>query len=382
MKSVKVLHVSPSFYPAHVYGGPVQSVYHLCRNLPQHGCEVRILTTNANGSDGILDIETGRESEISRAVSIVYCKRLLRHSVSAELVRMLPSRVRWADVVHLTGVYSFPTWPTFLTCKVFGKPLVWSPRGALQRWSGSTRLGQKAMWERVCRATAPRTLMLHVTSAEEGRESQLPFPQCPAVVVQNGVEMPPVVEHVHDPRELRLLYLGRLHPKKGIERLLQALALLQRAHGRRCSLTIAGSGETGYVRSISDQVAGLRLVERVRFVGEAVGQAKRELLLSSDVLVLPSHTENFGQVVVEALAYGLPVIASTSTPWRELVERGCGLWVDNEPNTLARTIDAISRMPLRQMGARGRKWMESEFSWERRGREMADLYSSLIKSSL
>ena len=122
----------------------------------------------------------------------------------------------------------------------------------------------------------------------------------------------------------------------------------------------------------------LGLRERVSFVGEVRGQAKTDLFAASDLAVFPSHTENFAMVVAEAMAHGVPVVASKGTPWAGVEAHGCGLWVENDPATLAAAIERMSRMPLAEMGQRGRRWMEEEFAWETVAREMLRLYGKLV----
>jgi hypothetical protein len=119
---------------------------------------VRILTTDANGLDQVLEVETARETTLAGNVRVRYCRRRARHSVSLELLGCLLEYIRWADVIHLTAVYSFPTIPTLLACKLIGKPLIGSPRGALQRWSGSTKIGRKKLWQSLCTSAEPRAL--------------------------------------------------------------------------------------------------------------------------------------------------------------------------------------------------------------------------------
>jgi glycosyltransferase involved in cell wall biosynthesis len=119
----------------------------------------------------------------------------------------------------------------------------------------------------------------------------------------------------------------------------------------------------------------------VTFLGEVVGEAKQKLFLAADALVLPSFSENYGLVVAEALAHGVPVVAGSGTPWAELEKRGCGLWVDNSPESLAAAISRIDTMPLQEMGARGRAWMKAEFGWDRIAEKMFDLYKTLARCS-
>ena len=109
---MKILHVVPSFHPAYSYGGPIRSTFELCRNTVELGGDVRVLTTDANGLDRVLDVDNNEEVQLPEGFRVRYCPRRLRHSVSPTLMRLLPTYMRWADVVHLTGVYNFPTFPT------------------------------------------------------------------------------------------------------------------------------------------------------------------------------------------------------------------------------------------------------------------------------
>jgi len=374
---MKVLHVVPSFYPAFHYGGPIISVYELCAGLVRQGCEVRVLTTDANGLGAVLDVAKDAPVMLPPGVSVRYCPRILRHSVSPILLRQLLPSLRWADVAHLTAVYNFPTLPTLAACRWLEKPLVWSTRGALQRWQSSRRPALKAGWESICRRIAPRGAVLHVTSEQEAAESIARFPGTSAALIPNGVEIPPRPEHRNGSERLRLLFLGRIDPKKGIENLLAACQRLRNLD-KPWSLVIAGTGDVAYTAGLVENARALGVHDQVTFVGEVRGQVKADLFAESSVAVFPSQTENFGMVVAEALAHGVPVIASKGTPWSGVEAHGCGLWVENDPATLGAAIERMSRMPLREMGERGRHWMEEEFAWETVARRMLQLYGKLL----
>lgn len=379
---MRVLHVIPSFYPAHLYGGPIQSVYTLCRYLVQTGCEVRVLTTNTNGPDAVLDVPTDRDVILS-GVKVRYCARFGAEHASLDLLRHLPSAIAAADIVHLTAVYSFPTIPVLTLANLLGKPVVWSPRGSLQRWEGSTKTHVKTVWERLCTLVSPRSLTLHVTSEEEAEESAAKIHGAATAIIPNGVEIPPSVMQEPGNGELRLVYLGRLHQKKGLENLIDACSkLLQQAPGLRWTLKIAGTGEPAYVESLQRRIEASGVHRQVRMIGEVVGEAKTRFFAAADLLLMPSHTENFGMVVVEALAHGVPAVASTGSPWKRLETTGCGFWVANDPETLTRTILGASRAPLQTMGNAGREWMLREFSWTRRAAETAELYTRLTRKPI
>jgi glycosyltransferase involved in cell wall biosynthesis len=370
---MKVLHVVPSFHPAYVYGGPIRSTYELCRNAVELGCEVRVLTTDANGLDRVLDVDKNEEVELPEGFRVRYCPRRQRHSVSPTLMRLLPTYMRWADVVHLTGVYNFPTFPTILCARSMNKPLVWSPRGALQRWEGSSRIGLKSVWDFLWYYTADLAqLTMHVTSEDESRETLARFPKLRTAMIPNGVEVPVELDRTARNGDLRLLFIGRLDPKKGIEALLRACSLVGSTLPWR--LAIAGWGAPEYVSQLEDRIHALGVDGRVEMMGEVLAEAKKSLFECSDVALVPSYTENFAIVVAEALAHGVPVIASKGTPWSRLEQMKCGLWVDNDPQTLADAIRSISTMPLQDMGLIGREWMEREFSWRSVTEQMLDLY--------
>lgn len=380
---LKILHVTPSFYPAVVYGGPTYSVYELCRSLVRQGCRVRVLTTDANGPGAALKISTKESLEVSPGLFVRYCHRVADVSISPMLLRLLVAQVRWADVVHLMAVYSFPTIPTLLACKIVRKPVVWSPRGMLQRWEGTSRPQLKVMWEKVCQIAAPKGLVLHATSEEEARESRHRLPGLETVVVPNGVDIPNRILSRNCNPKLRLLFLGRLHPKKGIENLLSAYNIVNRTSGMTSSLVIAGAGEKQYTETIKTRIEELGLSDKVKMMGRVAGEAKEKLFENVSVVVVPSHTENFGLVVAEALAHGVPVIASRGTPWQRIEEIGCGLWVENDPESLAAAIKRISLMPLRDMGLRGREWMQKEFAWDLVAEEMIQVYRNIyLKCSM
>jgi glycosyltransferase involved in cell wall biosynthesis len=384
---VRVCHIVPSFYPAHVYGGPIQTLYHLCLHVAQKGCEVRVLTTDANGARAVLDVEKKREVEFSERLQVRYCERLVPHSVSPGLISELLGYIRWADVVHVTGVYSFPTIPALFACRLLDKPVAWSPHGALQRWRGTTRVHFKALWESICHLARPSRLVLYVSSEEEARESSERFPNVRIAVIPNGVEVPERLSHVSANGTLRLLYLGRLDPIKGIELLLEACKILggnfpscerSRESARSWTLTLAGGGDPAYVRNLRTMIERWGLSENVRLVGEVHAELKERVFENADVVVVPSHRENFGLVVAEALAHRLPVIASTGTPWKRLQEMGCGLWVDNDARSLAAAIQQIRQMPWAEMGSKGQTWMRNEFSWQSRADDTIELYQDLV----
>ena len=309
-----------------------------------------------------------------------FCRRLWAASVSPGMLLRLWPMIRWADVVHLTAVYSPPTIPALLICRLLGKPIVWSPRGALQRWEGTTKPLAKRAWEGICNALiSDNSCIMHVTSKQEAIDSQARIPKARAEIIPNGVEIPdalPAREWLPCGR-LRLLYMGRLHPIKGIDNLLRALKLLE---DESIVLEICGNGDAAYLLGLQEIVHQLGLKRCVSFRGHVDGKDKLNAFMQADVCVVPSFTENFGMVVAEALAYAVPVIASQGTPWAEVEARDCGLWVNNSPESLVAGIESIRHKTLPEMGMRGRDWMKEEFSWAAIAGKMVVIYTDLTRN--
>jgi glycosyltransferase involved in cell wall biosynthesis len=366
---MKVLHVTPVFYPAHSDGGPIVAFHELCKGLADLSCDVRVLTTNTHGWSKSLAVATDQEIEVEPNLRIRYCKRRFRRSVAPMMLRLLHEYVEWAEVVHLQSVYNFPTIPTLVICRVLGKPVVWSPDGALQRWKGTRRTREKAMWNWICQRVGPKRMTIHCTSQQEAFDSHKYFPASDVRIIPHSVPIPKVTKHIDMKDTLRLLYVGRFDPIKGLENLLAAFQLVNQEGKIGCSLTIAGDGDNSYARRLKSTIkrCAFTLGDRegksgqVTMVGYLIGDAKEQLFQNADILVVPSHSESFGVVVVEALVREVPVIASTGTPWQQLEKIKCGMWVNNDPRSLAEAIKHMKNMPLREMGERGRGWATTEF---------------------
>ncbi|MBS1528302.1 MAG: glycosyltransferase, partial [Bacteroidetes bacterium] len=131
---------------------------------------------------------------------------------------------------------------------------------------------------------------------------------------------------------------------KALENLIRAFAISQQNLSGKYDLHIAGSAEGNeeYLEKLKELVVSLDLVDRVYFIDHIDGAAKQKELAESKCLILPSHTENFGNVVIEALNQGTPVIASANTPWQVLESRSAGYHVSNEPNELAKAINDLT----------------------------------------
>jgi glycosyltransferase involved in cell wall biosynthesis len=330
---MRILHVVPTYVPAWRHGGPIRAVHGLARALVARGHAVDVFTTNVHG-DGLLDVPTDRRVAVDgvsvRYFPVAFPRRLYR---SPALGRALREGVGGYDLVHLHSLFLWPTLASARAAERSGVPYVVSPRGMLVR-DLVARRGRlrKTLWLRAFEGhTLAHARALVVTSALEAQDARafgIPLP--PIVEVPNGIDVAEFAERSEAPspsvaealaRAPLVLYLGRLSWKKGLDVL---VAAMQDAPG--ATLAIAGNDDEN-VRPALERLASERgLGARVLFLGAVDGADKVALLRGAAALALPSRSENFGNVVLEAMAVGCPVAVTPEVGLAPAVhESGCGI---------------------------------------------------------
>ena len=224
----------------------------------------------------------------------------------------------------------------------------------------------------------------HVTSEMERGYVEASVPGARTGLVPNGVTVPTdedLARWTSAPAAgPTALFLGRIHPKKNLVPLVRAWATVAPRHPE-AKLVLAGPDDHGHRAEVERTIDAVGVGRSVRLAGLVAGEDLSRLLGNSVCLVLPSTTENFGNVVAEALAHRVPVIASTGTPWDGLRDRDCGWWIQPSVEDLAAAIhDALATDPAARaaMGERGRRWMIEEFSWATVARRMVDFYVDVV----
>jgi len=293
-----------------------------------------------------------------------------------------------ANIVHGHGLWMFPNLYARRAAVSSGIPLVISPRGMLDEWSlRRSRWRKLAAWTLFERRNLKSAQLFHATSTAEALSiAGVGFGQ-PIAVIPNGVDIPDssrlpgrqVLERRYPGLGGKqwLLFMSRLHPKKGIAELLRAWRNLA-PRFLDWQLVIAGPDLDGHGARMRTLAVELGLSERITFTGMVSGDDKASALANAGVMVLPTHAENFGIVVAEALAHGTPVITTRAAPWQGLQEAGCGWWIEDQEEALQETLGEAMRVSPGErsaMGARGRALVESRYSWDRVGREMLAAYN-------
>lgn len=200
-------------------------------------------------------------------------------------------------------------------------------------------------------------------------------------VIANGIDVNSIQIKSTWKRKKKILFLSRIHVKKGIEFLLDAIAeLKEQLNGY--TIYIAGEGENNYIQNLKEKAESLGINNLISFCGGVYGEKKWELFRQADLFILPTYSENFGIVVAEALASGTPVITTKGTPWQELETEHCGWWteVGSESTTKAlKSFLSCNETELEQMGKNGRQLIEKKYSAKKMAEDMITLYQKVIK---
>jgi len=306
-----------------------------------------------------------------------------RLGVSPAMNRRLRDVGCAAHIIHNHSLWMLPNIYPHWAARHSGCRLVTSPRGTLSPVAlRISRLRKHVMWWFGQRKAVRESDCLHATSEAEYRDIRRAGLLAPVAVIPNGIDLPPMVreETPAGGRPRRLLFLARVHPIKGVDALLRAWRQVQ-AEYPEWELHIVGPADSpSYLNTLRALASDLGVC-RAEFAGPTYGPAKSRAFRNSDLYVLPTHSENFGITIAEALAHGVPVITTHGAPWAGLQEHGCGWWIERGSGPLAACMrEVLARSPaeLRQCGERGRVWMDRDFSWSRIARMTRDTYFWLL----
>jgi glycosyltransferase involved in cell wall biosynthesis len=448
---MKILHVVSLIQAS--TGGPAVSVTRLASEQAKLGHEVTLACLDYPHLGPQVTAEGVRLVSVKGNVLAVRGR-----GWSPKFCRVVMEEAKKVDIVHNHGLWMWPNAYAREAAVAAGKPLIISPRGMLEAWSLSrSKLRKAVAWRLFEKKNLQSAAVFHATAASEARsieesfshgltridtdESDRPAPLgrgkmlmpddlgtrnassneedlrltnlklktatgVPVVVAPNGVDLPDlaqkpgrdILESMFPELKDRrwVVFMSRLHPKKGIDVLLRAWCKQQRSTGQQDNrttrgpvspwssgpvLVLAGSDLIGYRKDIERMIKELGAEDLVVIAGEVLGKAKDCLLANADVFVLPSYSENFGIVVAEAMSWGRPVIASTGTPWKEVADVGAGWWVNPEEGELVKTMqEALGKRPeeLQAMGAKGRALVAERYTWAAPAAKLVRAYEKVL----
>jgi glycosyltransferase involved in cell wall biosynthesis len=370
-------------------GGVVRTILDSCKVLAARGHDVTLVAFKSpdipadwNGKDGKPNVVSVPASLSSNFFVAPRALQIWRELISA------------GGVAHMHGPWTGSNMQMSRVARQMGVPYVVSIHGMLDDWSMRQRRFKKRVYltvggRRYLRAAS----RLHYTAAAERDQAERWVPGSTPVVLPCLVDLAPFESlpgrqparaafQGLDGDDPKILYLSRLHEKKGVHLLIEAVSML-RQRGRKFKLLIAGTGDPNYEHQLREQTSRLQLDDVVKFLGLVTGVPKVSLYQAADVFVLPTQQENYGLVLIEALAAGTPVLTTRGTDiWQDIVAAG-GFITEYNPAAIAASLEKLleDRASLPATGQRGREWVMNNLNTEKLAGDYERLYAEVISEA-
>ena len=349
-------------------GGPSRSVPMLVKGLAELGADVTLMTQRS-------------EKMNTHALDGTTAKLHILDAFNSEDIEAFILKEKF-DIVQMQSMWDMRYHKLAKICRKLNIPYVETPRGMLEPWSLAQKKWKKrlALWLYQM-SDLNHAACIYTTADEEAKNVKALGVKAPCAVIPNGIEIDSYKCRTSiDVVKKQVLFLSRIHVKKGIELLLEAWSRIVR-NFPGWTLLIVGNGESAYIESLKAMVQRLGVGESVTISEPVFGEAKVRLYQSSSLFVLPSYSENFGMVIAEAMSCGVPVITTRYCPWEILNETGTGwcidLSVDNLTDTLRQAMGMNADI-LYEMGQKASLLVSEKFDYRSVAKKTMGLYKSMI----
>lgn len=389
---MKVLHVIPSIAP--VRGGPSQAIIEMVKALVEEGVEVEIATTNDNGptlldvpTDGWIDYQRLTVRFFSRFSPPLYSIR--EFAFSSHLTQWLWQHVSDYDLIHIHAIFSYPATAAMAIARSRRVPYIVRPLGQLCEWSLQQSALKKQLYLKLIEQTnLNHSQGLHLTSEQEKREAAKLKLVCPSYVVPHGLDFSPILKNARQrlrsqfglPEDEKIiLFLSRLHSKKGLDYLTSALGRIAKYP---FTFILAGSGDPAYEIEVKAMLKAAGIESRTILPGFVKGKTKDLLLQGADIYALTSHSENFGVAVLEALAAGLSTVVTPGIALSEEIERyQLGYVSELDQGAIAKALERCLNSPeaSAEVGQRAQQFVLENYTWKRNADNLIKVYGDVLK---
>ncbi|PZM82064.1 MAG: hypothetical protein DKM50_04785 [Candidatus Margulisiibacteriota bacterium] len=348
----RVLQISASYYPALKIGGPITAVHNLNKILVQKGLDLTVYTTNAH-IDGPITLNNQTSVDGVNVTYFDFSTALdfmgnTGWQYSPSLKKALIENIAKYDVIHIIGLWSYPPLIALRLANKYKIPVIISAHGSLKPEHFATKHFKKSIYyNMLLKKQFKKTVFMQYFTQDEALDTQSFFKlNSKYIVIPNGINILPENEQIVNQHTgyINLLYLGRIHPVKGIEFLVAVLDGLKRIN-INVKLKIVGTGDTEYLNSLKLLVVESDLTDRIEFLGFFDGEKKDRILKNSNVFVLPSYNEAFSMSILEAMSYKLPVIISDKCYFPEVEKNNAGVVLHHDVGLWLKAIELIVNDP-------------------------------------
>jgi glycosyltransferase involved in cell wall biosynthesis len=392
---MKILHVIPSI--ALVRGGPSQAILETITALNNLGIEAEIVTTNDNG-DTLLDVPL-KQKIIYQGVPVWFFPRfsprisaIREFAVSASLTAWLWNNISNYDLLHIHAIFSYPSTIAMAIARIKKVPYICRPLGQLCNWSLQQGEKKKKFYlDLVERTNLNQAQALHFTSDPEQQEAAILNLKSNSFVLPHGLTVSPLIFNAKQKlrqqynlldNEPIILFLSRIHPKKGLDYLIPALGKLT---NQSFTFILAGNGEAEYEQEITQLLEQHNLKERTLQVGFVQGEEKNLLLQGSDLFTLTSYSENFGVAVLEALAAATPALVTPGVALASMLKQNrIGYITDLDVEQISKSIEYCleHQTELTTIGEQARNFILQNYTWDSIAKNLISNYQKILQNQI
>ncbi|WP_293312277.1 XrtY-associated glycosyltransferase XYAG1 [Pedobacter sp. UBA5917] len=399
--NLTIIHVTPSYKPAFIYGGPTQSVSRLCEVLSNsytfknsgiaNNTNIQVLTTTANGKTELLVMPN--KPMVVDGVNVIYFNRWTKdhsHFSPALLLNLLKiirqtKKTHEATIIHIHAWWNLVSLLSCLIAKWYNMPIVVSPRGML---TPNTLSGGRLAAKKIIHFLFGRKLLTHCTihaTSKKEKDEILGFdPYYNVNIIPNIIHLSqgsdPILTRTENTASVfSLFFISRINPVKGLELLFNGLALLK----FEWTLSIAGTGDMVYINSLKDIAIQLNISHRITWLGHLDNPDKFSALSTHDLTILTSKSESFANVILESLSVGTPVLVSDQVGLSDYIkDNQIGYVCTLDPKDVSKQIDfayqdIIHRQEIRRKAP---NLIQSDFNDQVLGEQYLKIYKSALKN--
>jgi len=376
---LKILQLSASYKPAYIYGGPTMSISMLSEQLVIAGEEVTVYSTTANGLSE-LPVETAKAVLVD-GVTVIYFKRVTKdHThLSPSLLTHLWRTARDYDVIHIHAWWNLVSVLGCFVALIRKVPVIVSPRGTLSNYSFHNKNNNiKSTMHFWLGKPLLKKCFIHTTSNNEHDVLKAMLPHNTVFNIPNFINLTKnKFSGYQSTDHVRIIFFSRIEKKKGLDILLDALKSVTIPY----KLTIAGDGNTEYVNQLKKMALDNGIANNIDWIGFQTDN-KYQLLYEHDVMVLPSYDENFGNVVIESLSVGTPVLISGQVGLADYIKDNKFGWVcETNPSSVSEAITNISskKGTIDHIKQSAPAKISADFKYDKITAEYIGMYNQIIK---